>query len=147
MFAFSHKEFVKPNEHTSVFKSAVDAFNIFDLFVEVWKNVKWLFLAVILRRPYVRNPEDGKFDIYDAVNGKRDVAVYGDQETYAMLDVPGDRGRSQDNLGDEDGVPPSLFPAGKKHFEDEEEHVESKDLDVKLKPQEYVNTYGSEDKV
>lgn len=85
---FSHKEFVKPREKTSIFRSAVDAFNILDLWIEVWKNFKWLYRAVILRRPYVRNPEDARFDIYDAVNGKRDVAIYGDTESYAMLNIP-----------------------------------------------------------
>jgi hypothetical protein len=146
MFAFSHKEFGKPNEHTSVFRSAVDAFNIFDLFIEVWKNLRWLFLAVILRRPYVRNPEDANFDIFDAVNGKRDVAMYGETESYAMLNVP-ENNRSQDNLGDEEGVPTSLLP-GKHHLHEQESvELERKDLDIKLKPEEYTNTYGADNKV
>jgi len=146
MFAFSHKEFVKPDEHTSVFRSAIDAFNIFDLFIEVWKNLKWLFLAVILRRPYVRNPEDAKFDIFDAVNGKRDVAIYGETESYAMLNIP-ENNRSQDNLGDEYGVPPGLVPGKHNHNEQQSVELERKHLDVKLKPQEYSNTYGADDKV
>ena len=143
MVAFSHKEFVQPNKHTSVFSSAVDAFNIFDLFVEVYKNLRWLFLAVILRRPYVRNPEDGRFDIYDAVNGKRDVALYGESETHGMLEVP--HNPSQENLRDGESLPPSLQP-GKK-YRDEPEYVERKDLDVQLKPEDYNNTLGVDTKV
>jgi len=146
MFAYSHKEFIKPNEHTSVFRAAVDAFNIFDLVIEVWKNMKWLFLAVILRRPYVRNPEDARFDIYDAVNGKRDVAIYGESESYAMLNIP-EANPSQDNLGDEESVPVSLIPGKTHHNEQESVEPERKDVDVKLKPQEYSNTYGADDKV
>lgn len=141
MFAFSHKEFMKPNEHTSVFRAAIDAFNIFDLVFEVWKNLKWLFLAVILRRPYVRNPEDARFDIYDAVNGKRDVAIYGESESYAMLNIP-EPNPSQDNLGYD--VPTSLMPGKHHHDEQESVELERKDLDIKLEPQEYVNTYGAD---
>lgn len=66
----------------------------------MWKKPKWLFLAVILRRPYVRNPEDAKFDIFDAVNGKRDVAIYS-SESYEMLDIP--------NCEEQDEKPPSFF--------------------------------------
>ena len=142
MFAFSHKEFVKPDEHTSVFRSAIDAFNIFDLFIEVWKNLKWLFLAVILRRPYVRNPEDAKFDIFDAVNGKRDAAIYGETESYAMLNI-----RSQDNPAEEENLPPSLLPGKHHHNGRQPVGLEHKDLDIKLDSQKYVNTYGVDDKV
>jgi hypothetical protein len=87
-FAFSHKEFFKPGEHTSVMRAAVDSFNIFDLVLEIWKNVKWLFVSVILRRPYTHTSDDGRFDVWGAVNGKRDVGAYGHNETYPMLDLP-----------------------------------------------------------
>jgi len=148
MFAFSHKEF-KTKQKTPFFKSAVDAFNIFDLFVEVWKNMKWLWLAVILRRPYIRHPEDGKFDIWDAVNGKRDVAIYGNTESYAMLDIPSDQGREDGsgNIDEESGLPSSLL-AGKKYrkeVEDVQTPEEPIPGDTKLEPpREYSNTYGKE---
>jgi hypothetical protein len=102
IFAFPYTYFVKPNDHTSTLRAAIDAFNILDLWTEVWKNVKWLFLAVILRRPYIRNPEDARFDIFDAVNGRRDASMYGDQEAYSMLYIP--------ERNYEDEVPRSLLP-------------------------------------
>ena len=37
--------------------------------------------------PYIRNPEDARFDIYGAMNGTRDLASHGNQDTYAMLSV------------------------------------------------------------
>jgi hypothetical protein len=103
MFAFSHKEFVKPGQHTSVMRAAVDAFNIFDLVVEIWKNLKWIWLAIILRRPYARTAQDGRFDVWGAVNGKRDVGAYGHNEAYAMLDVPAYE--NPPDSGDADGPP------------------------------------------
>lgn len=123
VFAFSHKGF-KRKQPTSVFRAAVDAFNIFDLFIEVWKTMKWLFLAVILRRPYVRNPEDGKFDIYDASRGKRDIAVYSQVDSYAMIDVPSDHGRATpDPMLDEESrisrIPTGLRAGGKKFRDDD----------------------------
>lgn len=139
-FAFSHKEFVIPGKHTSVFRAAVDAFNIFDLFYEVWKNMKWLFLAVILRRPYARAPEDGKFDIYDAMNGKRDVAAY--QDSYAMLDVPHEQTPNETShtvLDEESALPPSLVAGGARgKYKPVDEGQEIQET----KSQEYSNTYG-----
>jgi hypothetical protein len=125
----------------------LDAFNIFDLFVEVWKTVKWLFVGVILRRPYVRSPEDGRFDIYDAVNGKRDVGVYGTHDTYAMLDIPSERnGASGNFVADDEGVPSSLMP-GKKLRDEDMDIVEQEAVSPELKPEEYSNTYGADNKV
>jgi len=147
MFAFSHKDF-KSKQKTPIFKSAVDAFNIFDLFFEVWKNMKWLWLAVVLRRPYARQPEDGKFDIWDAVNGKRDVAIYGNSESYAMLNIPSEQGREDGsgNIDEESGLPSSLM-AGKKHrgTPDLEMMEEPESPVTKLgSPPEYSNRYGGE---
>jgi hypothetical protein len=137
VYAFSHKEFAVPGKHTSVFRSAVDAFNIFDLFVEVWKNLKWLFTAVILRRPYARQPRDGKFDIYDALNGKRDVALYGahasQDSSYAMLDIPTTSDRNNHHQVDDETAP------GTKMQQYEALEVEEP---KKLKAEGYSNTYG-----
>jgi len=132
-FAFSYKPFVKPGQHTPFFRSALDAFNIFDLFVEVWKNVRWLFLAVILRRTYIRNPEHETFNIYDAFNGKRNVSVYGRQDEYSKLDRRGDdeRGRAS-----EAEVPLTLLPGKKEDAQAGEEQEFSDRI-----PQ-YSNTYG-----
>jgi len=158
MFAFSHKEFLQ-DKKTSVLRSAVDAFNIFDLFIEVWRNMKWLFLAVILRRPYIRRAEDGKFDIFDAMNGKREVAAYGNSEAYAMLDVPSsDRAPEySSNLEEENGsgIPTSLLPGHQKpaRYDDfkvaelEDEESLSRDRTPNRTPnpqQEYSNTYGQD---
>lgn len=134
MFAFSHREFTKKGEHTNVFKAALDAFNIFDLFIEVWRNLRWLFLAVVLRRPYIRNPEDARFDLYDAVNGKRDLTIYGHHETYAMLTVNQTQ-PTEPAPYHENSMPASLV-AGKGHHLEEDEV--SKDI------KEYSNTYGEE---
>lgn len=123
MFAFSHKEF-KTKQPTQVFRAAVDAFNIFDLFPEVWRTTKWFFLAVILRRPYVRQVGDGKLDIQEAFNGKRDVIPgYADVDSHPMLDIP-DQGRATPDvmLDDERRVPASLVAGGKK-FRDEQSEV------------------------
>lgn len=144
VYAFSHKEFAIPGKHTSVFKSAVDAFNIFDLFVEVWKNIKWLFTAVILRRPYACQPHDGKFDIYDALNGKRDVALYGAHATqdssYAMLDIPPTSDRTTRHQVDEENNSraQSVSPSTKMQQYEALEVEEPK----KSKSEEYSNTYG-----
>jgi hypothetical protein len=54
-----------------------------DLWVEVWRNAKWIFLAIILRRPYLRSPDEDRFDIWAAMNGTRE---------YAILDVPQENG-------------------------------------------------------
>jgi hypothetical protein len=144
VYAFSHKEFAVPGKHTSVFRSAVDAFNIFDLFIEVWKNLKWLFTAVILRRPYARQPRDGKFDIYDAVNGKRDVALYGahapQDSSYAMLDIPPTSDRNKHHRADDENNSraPSVAPGTKMQEYEALEVEEPK----KLKNEGYSNTYG-----
>ena len=111
--------------------------------------MKWIWFAVILRRPYARRPEDGRFDIWDALNGKRDVASYGNSESYAMLDIPSDHGR-EDGSGDNDeesGHPSSLLPGGKKHrgTPDLQMMEEPMTGDAKFEPsQEYSNTYGKE---
>jgi hypothetical protein len=151
MFAFSHKEFKNENS-TSVFKAAVDAFNIFDLFPEVWRAAKWFFLAVILRRPYVRQAGDEKFDVHGAFSGNRDVAPgYGEVDSHPMLDIP-DRGRATHDalLDEERGIPTSLRAGGNK-FRD-------KPSDVKMventkpegsdfpPPPEYSNSFGEEKK-
>ena len=75
--------------------------------------MKWLFLGLVLRRPYVRRPEDGKFDIYDAIHGKRDVHAYGQVESYTMLDIP-NRGRATPDpmLDEESSMPTSLRVGG-----------------------------------
>jgi len=140
VFAYSHKEFIEPGKRTLVMHAAVDAFNIFDLFVEVWKNMKWLFQTVILRRPYKRAPEDGKFDIYDAYNGKRDVGAFGGQETYAMIDSPPDH--NQVPAFADDDLPPSLLPGGKSppNGKHEYEEVESAP-DAQRLEEGYSNTY------
>src|SRR5271169_2664020 len=109
MFAFSHKEF-KTEEPTPVFQAAVDAFNIFDLFPEVWRTMRWFFLAIILRRPYVRQVGDGNLDIQGAISGKRDVLPgYGRVDSHPMLDIQ-DRGRTTPDavLDEEHGIPMSL---------------------------------------
>jgi hypothetical protein len=142
VYAFSHKEFAVPGKRTPVFKSAIDAFNIFDLFVEVWKNIKWLFTAVILRRPYARQPQDGKFDIYDALNGKRDVALYGaHDQPYSMLNIP--PAPNQTNIhevGEEAGSrAPSIAPSTKMQQYEAVEVEEPK----KLRTEGYSNTYGN----
>jgi hypothetical protein len=144
VWAYSHKEFLVPGKRTPVFRSAVDAFNIFDLFVEVWRNMKWLFLAVILRRPYVRTREDGKFDIYDALNGKRDVGAYGGPDSYAMIDSPPHRHQNP-VFRDEEEIPSILVPGGAtppngKHYYEE---VESQPA-VRPVEKGYTNTYGQE---
>jgi len=72
-----------------------------DVWIEVWKNMKWLFFGVILQRPYVRRPEDAKFNIFEAMNGRRDIAIYGGPESYAMLDIP--------NREEPNEIPPSFF--------------------------------------
>lgn len=147
MFAFSHKEF--KGQKTSVLKSAVDAFNIFDLFVAVWQNMKWIWFVGILRRPYTGQPDDGRFDIWNAVHGKRDVAIYGGPETYAMLESPSDQGR-EDASGNIDeevrGFPSSLLP-GKKHRNapDAQMMEELGPQDATLEPPpQYSSTYGKE---
>jgi hypothetical protein len=141
VYAFSHKEFAVAGKHTPVFKAAMDAFNIFDLFVEVWKNIKWLFTAVILRRPYARQPQDGKFDIYDALNGKRDVAQYGaHDQSYAMLDIPPPPNRNRIHEVDEEAGSraPSITPSTKMQQYEAIEVEEPK----KLRTEGYLNTYG-----
>lgn len=146
MFAFSHKEF-KTKQKTPILKSAIDAFNIFDLFVEVWKTMKWLWLAVVLRRPYVRQPEDGRFDIYDAFNGKRDVGIYGNSEAYAMLDIQG-REDGSGNIDEESGPPSSLQP-GKNYRKTPDIQIPKEPLSrnaILEPPQEYSSTYGKEKK-
>ena len=131
MYAFSHKEFKREGEHTKIFKAALDAFNIFDLFNEVWKNLKWLFGACILRRPYGRQPQEhATFGLYEAMNGKRDVAFYGNRESYAMLDID----RNAPGKDEEFGVPVSLLAGGRPR-----ESNEYKDYS---KPEEYSNRYG-----
>jgi hypothetical protein len=143
MFAFSHKEF-KTEEPTSVFQAAVDAFNIFDLFPEVWRTMRWLFSAVILRRPYARQVGDGKLDIQGAVSGKRDVLPgYGQVDSHPMLDMQ-DQGRATPDamLDEEHGMPTSLRAGGKK-FRDERSNVKmvedfgSEDPDFPPPPPEY----------
>lgn len=149
MFAFSHKEF-KKDEPTPVFEAAVDAFNIFDLFPEVWRTMRWIFLAVILRRPYVRQVGDGNLDIQGAVSGKRDVVPeYGQVDSHPMLDIQ-DRGRATPDamLDEEQGIPMSLRAGGKK-FRDERsdvkmvEEIGSEDPDLPPPPQ-YTKSYGTE---
>lgn len=67
-FAYSHKDFVSrsgmPKRQVSLFRASVDAFNIFDLFVEVGRNLRWFWRAVVLRKRHIRNPEDSRFDIH-----------------------------------------------------------------------------------
>jgi len=130
-YAFSHKEFKREGENTPMFKAALDAFNIFDLFREVWKNMRWLFGACILRRPYSRQPQEhATFGLYDAMHGKRDLAYYGDRDTYAMIDLD----RHNAGKDEESGPPTSLLAGGKPRDSDE-----SKDY---RKPVEYSNIYG-----
>ena len=140
VFAYSHREFFVPGKHTSVFRSAVDAFNIFDLFVEVGRNMKWLWTAVILRRPYVRTQQDQRFDIYDAFNGKRDVGAYGTQESYAMIDSPPQRAGA---YASEEALPASLVAGGRSPSNGRRKGYEG----VKLEQREildegYTNRYG-----
>ena len=122
MFAFSHREF-KTEKPTPVFRAAVDAFNIFDLFPEVWRTTKWFFLVVILRRPYIRQEGDGILDIQEAFNGKRDVIPgFGEVDSHPMLDIS-DRGRTTPDVIDEErGIPASLIAGGKK-FRDKQSEV------------------------
>jgi hypothetical protein len=149
MFAFSHKEF-KKEKPTPVFRAAVDAFNIFDLFPEVWRTAKWFFLAVILRRPYVRQAGDEKFDVHGAFSGNRDVVPeYGGVDSHPMLDIP-DRGRATpDGLLDEErGIPTSLRAGGNKFREKQSnakmvENTKPEDTDFPLPP-EYSNSFGEE---
>ena len=111
--------------------------------------MKWLWLAVILRRPYIRHPEDGKYDIYDALHGKRDVGIYGQPESYAMLDIHERNGTAPDATVDEEsGLPASLMAGrGKKSggTKDVQMVEETKEVqDPEPTHQEYSNTYGSE---
>jgi hypothetical protein len=130
-YAFSHKEFKGEGEPTPILKAALDAFNIFDLFHEVWKNVKWLFGACILRRPYNRQQEHATFGLYEAVHGKRDLAYYGDRDAYAMLDL------DRHNVGkDEESGPPTSLLAGGKPRDSEDEFKDYR------KPAEYSSIYG-----
>ena len=133
VYAFSHKEFVRKGEKTNIFKSALDAFNIFDLSSEVWKNVRWLFGACILRRPYARQPEHATFGLYEAMNGKRDVAFYGNREDYAMLNFE----RNNQGKDEESSMPASLL-AGYKPRDSETDDFK----DEYRKPEEYSNRYG-----
>lgn len=87
-YAYSWKEFVavkgQPKRPVSIFRAAVDALNIFDLFVEVGRNLKWFWFAVILRREHVRNPDDARFDIHAPAEHRAELirqetaAVYGE---------------------------------------------------------------------
>ena len=134
MFAFSHKEFKREGEHTNVFKAALDAFNVFDLFHEVWKNLKWLFGACVLRRPYARQPQEhATFGLFEAINGKRDVAYYGNRDTYAMLDLD----RHTVTYKDEERGPPGSLLAGGKPRDSETD-----DYKGYQKPVEYSSVYG-----
>jgi hypothetical protein len=137
VFAFPWKDFRSPDgQKTNVFKAAVDAFNIFDLFVEVYRNFRWLFGAVVLRRPYTKDHEMDKMDVYGAMMGTRNGAAYGkpDTETYAMLNVPQATEPPPQDLDMEASgyVPKSLRPANGKYSDREEE--EEEDVDMKPSP-------------
>jgi hypothetical protein len=133
VYAFSHKEFVREGKHTNIFKAALDAFNIFDLFYEVWKNIRWLLGACILKRPYGRQPQQhATFGLFEAMNGKRDVAYYGNRDTYAMLDLD-----QQVTAKDVETGSPGPLLAGDKPRESE-----SDDPKEYRKPAEYSSLYG-----
>lgn len=133
MYAFSHKEFKREGEHTNIFKAALDAFNIFDLFNEVWKNLKWLFGACVLRRPYARQPQQhATFGLYEAMNGERDVAFYGNREDYAMLNLD----RNNRGKDEESALPTSLLAGGSRRYSEADDYRDY------TKPEEYSNRYG-----
>jgi len=91
-------------------------------------------VTVILRRPYVARPDDGRFNIYDAMNGKRDVAIYGNHETYAMLDVPAGQTAFARDVDEEEAFDksPYLGPKAEQPRTSELEDI----------PPQYSNTYG-----
>jgi hypothetical protein len=162
VFAYPWKEFRNPDgKKTNVFKAAVDAFNIFDLFVEVYRNFRWLFLAVVLRRPYSKDPDMDRMDVYGAMMGTRNTAGYGkpDTETYAMLNVPQTTEPPPQDIDMEGSgyVPSSLRPANGKYSDREDEDED--DADLKPSPSgsdppaypadftndtSYTNMYGQE---
>jgi hypothetical protein len=161
-FAYPWKDFRnKDGKKTNVFKAAVDAFNIFDLFVEVYRNFRWLFVAIVLQRPYTKVPEMDRMDVYGAMMGTRNTAAYGktDTETYAMLNIPqATEPPPQDIDMESTGyVPSSLRPANGKYSDREDEEEDDADLkpspsgsDPPAYPAEftnetsYTNMYGQE---
>ncbi|CCG83548.1 Predicted protein [Taphrina deformans PYCC 5710] len=85
-FAYSYKDFVAkagPKRRVSMFMAAVDAFNIFDLFVEVGRNLTWFWHAVILRKDHIRHPADTRFDIHASPEHRAELVR---QETAAVHD-------------------------------------------------------------
>jgi hypothetical protein len=146
IFAYPWKEFRDPDgKKTPILKSAIDAFNIFDLCIEIWRNARWVLLAVVLRRPYAKDPEMERMDFYGAMMGTRNTAAYGKSETesYAMLNVPDGSGASQHEDEEAPGdYPKNLRPAPFK-FSDQEDEVdiadesESKPSPLKSDPPAY----------
>jgi len=159
VFAYPWKEFRDPGgKKTNIFKAAVDAFNIFDLFIEVWHNFRWLFVAIVLRRPYPKDPYTERMDLFGAMTGARNTAGYGkaDQESYAMLSVPNAPEPPPLEMDDEaaGGYPTSLRPARGK-FSDGENDEELKPSPTRSDPPAYqaestdtgyTNTYGQDRK-
>jgi hypothetical protein len=146
-FAYSPYEFKKPGIHTPVFKSAVDALNVFDLFIEVYKNLKYLFLNIILRRPYAREPENETFNLQGAFGGKRNLSIYAKQHAYDEIPIRAVKGTDEEALVDEGTIPASLLPGLKRPvFPDDDLASSKEDLGHELKPmkleREYSNTYG-----
>ena len=83
-------------------------------------------------------PTDGRFNIYDAMNGKRDLAIYGNHETYAMLDVPAGQTAFGRDADEEEAFAidksPYLGPKAGQPRTSELEDI----------PPKYSNTYGQD---
>lgn len=90
LYAYSWREFIAPTgapkRQTSIFRASVDAFNIFDLFVEVYRNLRWFWKAVVLRQEHIRHPRDARFDIHAPMDHRTELvrqetaAFYGDDD-------------------------------------------------------------------
>lgn len=87
LWAYSWKEFVSksgaPKRQVSIFRASVDALNFFDLFIEVGRNLRWFWHAVILRKEHIRHPEDARFDIHATSEVRKQLV---DQETAAVYE-------------------------------------------------------------
>ena len=159
VFAYPWKEFCDPHgKKTNIFKAAVDAFNIFDLFIEVWHNFRWLFVAIALRRPYPKDPYVERMDVYGAMTGTRSTAGYGktDQESYAMLNVPNAPEPAPQEMDEEAaGEYPTILKPARGKYSDREDEDESKPSPTGSDPPAYrseftnagyTNTYGQDRK-
>lgn len=92
LWAYSWKEFIStsgaPKRQVSIFRASVDALNFFDLFIEVGRNLRWFWHAVILRKEHIRHPEDARFDIHATHEDRRDLVRQETEAVYADADGP-----------------------------------------------------------